>query len=93
MILFRRALVHLRLENLFGLPERGNLLDPAARPARKAAPKAVVSTMRGRSMGLRRISAWNCMRKSLTEAPPSTRRTESVRPESSSMASSRSFTW
>ena len=39
MILFRRALVHLRLENLFGLPERGDLLDLAPQPRRKAREK------------------------------------------------------
>ena len=70
-----------------------SLLSPAESPARKAAPKAVVSTILGRSMGFLSMSAWNCMRKSLTEAPPSTRSTESVRPESISMASSRSLTW
>ena len=45
---------------------------PIARPARNAAPSAVVSIMRGRSTGTSSRSAWNCMSRSFCEAPPST---------------------
>jgi len=48
---------------------------PVARPARKAAPSAVVSTMRGRSTGTSSRSAWNCMSRSFCDAPPSTLKT------------------
>src|SRR5437870_12875228 len=43
---------------------------PQARPARYAAPSAVVSMSTGRTIGRPRISAWNCIRKLLTAAPP-----------------------
>lgn len=45
---------------------------PTAKPARKAAPSAVVSSICARSIGVCRISAWNCIKKSLREAPPLT---------------------
>ena len=58
---------------------------PTARPASMAAPRAVVSTIRGRSIGFWRISDWNCMRKLFAQAPPSTLREASLEPESFSI--------
>ncbi len=66
---------------------------PVARPARKAAPSAVVSVTCGRSTGTSRMSAWNCSSASLTAAPPSTRSTASRPPASSAIAPSTSATW
>ena len=67
--------------------------DPAAVKRRvNAALNAVVSTSFGRSIGTRSISAWNCIRNELTDAPPSTRRTEIGLSASTCMASSRSLT-
>ena len=36
------------------------------------APMAVVSTQDGRQIGALLMSAWNCIRKSFLQAPPST---------------------
>ena len=66
---------------------------PTARPARQAAPRAVVSRTTGRTAAAPRMSAWNCMRKSLALAPPSTRSALSRRPVSCSMARTTSATW
>ena len=65
---------------------------PTESPASTAAPKAVVSTMAGRSTGMRSRSAWNCIITSLTLAPPSTRSTEISQPASCRMAVIRSVT-
>ena len=65
---------------------------PAARPASAAAPKAVVSTFAGRSTGMPSMSAWNCIMKSLTLAPPSTRSSVMGFPRSRSMVRTRSVT-
>src|SRR5439155_275182 len=66
---------------------------PTARPARYAAPSAVVSRTHGRTTGMPRRSAWNCMRRSSAAAPPSTRSSFDFRPESCSMACRRSADW
>src|ERR1022692_4228074 len=66
---------------------------PVARPARYAAPKAVVSMSAGRTMGQPRTSAWNCIRKLFAAAPPSTRSSEIRSPASACMASIRSRVW
>ena len=52
---------------------------PTARPARVAAPHAVVSTQAGRIREIPRISAWNCNKKLFADAPPSTRKEVSGR--------------
>jgi len=66
---------------------------PAERPAANAAPSAVVSLLRGRTSGIPRRSAWNCMRKPFTDAPPSTRIDFRDLPASASIASTRSRVW
>src|SRR5690625_4767225 len=60
---------------------------PAPRPAAYAAPSAVVSSTFGRTTSMPSTSAWNCMRKSLTAAPPSTRISSSAAPRSAAAAS------
>ena len=67
--------------------------NPTARPARQAAPKAVVSATLGRTTGTCNRSAWNCMSRLLAEAPPSTRNSCTGMPESSCITSSTSATW
>ena len=66
---------------------------PVARPARYAAPRAVVSRMAGRSTSLFRMSDWNCIRKWSRLAPPSTFRVLMVMSVSFSMAHIRSALW
>ena len=46
---------------------------PTASPASAAAPSAVTSSPAGRCTGTPSTSAWNCIRKSFAQAPPSTR--------------------
>ncbi len=53
---------------------------PTPSPARKAAPRAVVSTIRGRSTGTPSWSAWIRQSRSLALAPPSTRRGDESAP-------------
>ena len=53
---------------------------PTARPARYAAPIAVVSTHCGRCTGASMISAWNFIKKSFLQAPPSTLRAANLTP-------------
>ena len=65
---------------------------PTARPASAAAPKAVVSTIFGRSTGIRSRSDWKRSITSLTLAPPSTRSTVISQPASCRMAFIRSVT-
>ena len=81
-----RTSAHLRLEATSPLrsARRASRFGqkPAARPARYAAPSAVVSVMRGRTTGTPRTSAWNCIRRSFTAAPPSTRSSRSGAPVS-----------
>ena len=69
---------HARLEGPIDLPRvraRRRVLfqKPTARPARNAAPSAVVSMTFGRTTGTPRMSAWNCISRLLAAAPPSTR--------------------
>src|SRR5438270_888630 len=59
------------------------------RPARAAAPSAVVSRSAATSIGTPRTSAWNCIRKPLAVAPPSARNSRS----SNGRASRTSATW
>ena len=59
---------------------------PTARPASMAAPMAVVSMTFGRSTRTPRMSAWNCIRKLLALAPPSTRSTVDFMLESEAIA-------
>ena len=66
---------------------------PTARPARYAAPNAVTSRTSGRSTRVPRISDWNCIRKLLATAPPSTRRACRRIPESACIASRTSRVW
>ena len=54
---------------------------PAAIPARKAAPSAVVSVFSGTTTGTPSMSAWNCMSQPLAVAPPSARSSSSGMPE------------
>ena len=63
---------------------------PTASPARKAAPRAVVSAMALGSTGMPSWSAWNCIRKRFAVPPPSARSTATRRPASASIASSTS---
>src|SRR5215471_6481922 len=65
---------------------------PVARPARYAAPSAVVSITFGRTTGTCRMSAWNCISMSFADAPPSTRRVFIATPLSCFMTSSTSAT-
>ena len=67
--------------------------SPTARPASIAAPMAVVSMVLGRSTCTPRMSAWNCIRKSLALAPPSTRSTVDFMLESLDMALITSVDW
>ena len=53
----------------------------------------MVSTTRGLTTGTPSMSAWNCIRKSLTDAPPSTRSSGNAPPASSVMAPSTSAVW
>ncbi|MNC96379.1 hypothetical protein D3C83_137370 [compost metagenome] len=66
---------------------------PACRPARYAAPNAVVSVTTGRSTGRSRMSARNCMTQSFLTMPPSTRSAVSFVPLSFSIAAMRSRVW
>ena len=66
---------------------------PVASPARYAAPSAVVSVTCGRTTGTPSTSAWNCISRLFTAAPPSTRSAASGVPVSLSTASSTSATW
>src|ERR1017187_3929168 len=71
----------------------GPAQNPVANPARYAAPSAVVSVTCGRTTGTPSTSAWNCINRSFTEAPPSTRSAASGVPVSLWTASSTSATW
>jgi hypothetical protein len=53
----------------------------------------VVSSTFGRTTGTPRMSAWNCISRSLAAAPPSTRSSFSFSPESFCIASSTSALW
>ena len=81
-------------EHPLAAPQGRQLLriPPQANPASDAAPKAVVSTMAGRSTGIRSRSACICIRMSDTLAPPSARRAVMSHPASCRMASIRSVT-
>ena len=61
---------------------RGRARSPPRGPASAAAPSAVTSSTGGRRTGTPSTSAWNCIRKSLRQAPPSTRSASSARPAS-----------
>ncbi len=63
-----------------------SLQTPVERPARPAAPRAVVSTRAGRLTGTPRTPAWNSISQSFMAAPPSTRSSRVATPESPSMA-------
>ncbi len=52
----------------------------------------MVSAVAGRSTGTRIWSAWSCRRRSITDAPPSTRSAETT-PPAPVMASTTSRTW
>ena len=59
---------------------------PAVSPARYAAPSAVLSVTAGRSTLQPSTSAWNCIKKLLAHAPPSTARHLMSYPASLSIA-------
>ena len=65
---------------------------PVAMPANSAAPRAVVSSIAGRSTGRPSTSACICMRRSLAAAPPSTRSRGRAAPASCSIAETTSAT-
>ena len=65
---------------------------PTARPARYAAPIAVVSTQTGLFTGALMISACVCIKKSFAHAPPSTLSAASSIPESAFIAARTSLT-
>ncbi len=67
--------------------------NPTARPARYAAPSAVVSVTRGRTTGTPRKFACICMRRLLAVAPPSTRSSVRAMALSAAMASISSALW
>src|SRR5688572_4401299 len=66
---------------------------PTERPARFAAPCAVVSTFDGRTTGIPSRSAWNWSRRSLRAAPPSTRSSRTGDRASACIADSSSALW
>src|SRR5437773_715276 len=70
----------------------GDFHTPVASPARKAAPRAVVSCIAATSTGMPATSAWNCIRKPFAVPPPSTRRT-SIGWPAARIASRRSRVW
>src|SRR4029450_5163273 len=74
-------------------PRSPGCQSPAPTPARYAAPSPVVSVTEGRSTSTPSISAWNWHRKSLADAPPSTRRLVIGARASAAMASSTSRLW
>ena len=82
-----------RSRRLRAASDAASFQRPTPRPARNAAPAAVVSTRAGRSTGTPRMSAWNCIRKSLAHAPPSTLSTRSFFFESAAIASTTSRVW
>ena len=66
--------------------------NPVFRPARNAAPSAVLSVTAGRLIWASRISAWNRTSRLLAEAPPSTLSWSILMPASCSIVRATSAT-
>ena len=82
-------------EAVFAFAQGRQLLGafPEARGKTGQVGGAVDSVQAGRRRVQRSMSHWNCMRKSLAAAPPSTFSTESGMRASSAMARAKSHTW